>query len=43
MQYYSQFKQDQVLNEQIFKNKTDGFFVDIGAYDGITDSNSLFF
>jgi len=43
MTYYSQFKQDKILNEQIFKNKPNGFFVDIGAYDGVTDSNSLFF
>jgi FkbM family methyltransferase len=42
--YYSQFQQDKFLNENIFKNYKDGFFVDIGAYDGFTQgSNSLFF
>jgi FkbM family methyltransferase len=41
--YYSQFKQDQLVNEFFFKNKKNGFFVDIGAHDGKTFSNSLFF
>lgn len=42
--YYSQFEQDKFLNENIFKDFKDGFFVDIGAYDGKTQgSNSLFF
>ena len=30
-------------NKKIFKNKRDGFFLDIGANDGITLSNSYFF
>lgn len=41
--YHSQFKQDQFINENFFKNKINGFFVDIGAHDGKTFSNSLFF
>jgi|688.fasta_scaffold01710_12 FkbM family methyltransferase len=41
--YYSQYKQDQFVNEKFFKNKKNGFFVDIGAHNGITFSNSLFF
>lgn len=41
--YYSQFGQDSYLNEHIFNNKKDGVFVDIGAYDGRTLSNTLFF
>jgi len=43
--YYSQpaTMQDKYLNETIFKNKKNGFFVDIGAYDGITHSNTYFF
>ena len=40
--YYSQFEQDKIVNEY-FKNKIDGFFVDIGAADGIKFSNSKFF
>mgnify|MGYP003649140480 CR=1 FL=1 len=43
MKYYSQYKQDQFLNENFFKNKRNGIFVDIGAYDGIEGSNSYFF
>jgi len=41
--YYSQIQQDQYLNENYFKNMADGFFVDVGAYDGVIGSNSLFF
>lgn len=42
-EYYSQFKQDKYVNETFFKNKKNGIFVDIGAYDGITINNSLYF
>jgi len=41
--YYSQYNQDKILNTRIFKNKKNGFFIDIGAHDGITYSNSYFF
>lgn len=41
--YYSQFGQDKYLNEIIFKNKKNGFFVDIGAHNGIKLSNTKFF
>lgn len=41
--YFSQYNQDKFLNEVIFLNKKDGFFIDIGAHDGVTISNSLFF
>ena len=30
MKYKSQYKQDQFLYENFFKNVTDGFFIDIG-------------
>jgi FkbM family methyltransferase len=43
MKYYSQFNQDKYIYENIFKNKTDGFFVDIGASDPINGSNTMFF
>lgn len=43
MKYFSQYNQDQFLNEKFFKNKKNGIFVDIGAYDGIDGSNSYFF
>jgi FkbM family methyltransferase len=42
-EYYSQWKQDYYMNEVIFKNKSNGFFVDIGAHDGISFSNSYYF
>lgn len=41
--YNSQWEQDKWLNENIFKNKRNGFFVDIGAHDGVSISNSYFF
>jgi len=41
--YYAQFGQDKYLNEEVFKNKRGGVFVEIGAYDGITLSNTYFF
>jgi FkbM family methyltransferase len=41
--YYSQYNQDKFLNEVVFSNIKNGFFIDIGAYDGISFSNSFFF
>jgi FkbM family methyltransferase len=41
--YYSQVGQDKFLNETIFKNKKHGKFLDIGAHDGVTFSNTCFF
>lgn len=41
--YYSQYGQDKWLNENIFKKKKNGFFLEIGADDGIDKSNTLFF
>ena len=43
MKYYSQFEQDKVVYESYFQEKTNGYFVDIGAHDGVTFSNSKFF
>jgi len=40
--YYSQHGQDRKVDE-ILKNKQKGIFVDIGGYDGIDGSNTLFF
>lgn len=41
--YYSQVGQDKYVYEHFFKNRKDGVFVEIGAYDGITGSNTAFF
>jgi len=43
MKYYSQFEQDKVVYKNYFQGKTNGYFVDIGAHDGETFSNSKFF
>jgi FkbM family methyltransferase len=40
--YFSQHKQDQVIDKIIFGNKENKIFVDIGANDGITYSNTYF-
>ena len=42
-EYYSQSGQDKFLNEIIFNGKRNGTFLDIGANDGITFSNSYYF
>ena len=40
--YNGQFLQDKFINEFFFHNRLGGVFVDVGAYDGLTDSNTLF-
>ncbi|GMU19294.1 MAG: hypothetical protein AMXMBFR12_04860 [Candidatus Babeliales bacterium] len=42
-QYMSQLGQDQLFNERFLLNKKNGFFLDIGAHDGMTGSNTYFF
>lgn len=39
--WYSQFQQDEIMNQKVFGNKTDGFFLECGALDGETLSNTL--
>lgn len=41
--YKSQYKQDKFLDSVVFSKKKNGFFLDIGAHDGETYSNSFFF
>lgn len=41
--FHSQYGQDQFVYEVFFQGKSDGVFVDIGAFDGISLSNSYFF
>lgn len=40
--FFSQAGQDRVI-DRLLGGKTDGIFVDVGGYDGVTGSNSLFF
>lgn len=41
--YYSQDKQDEMLDTYVFKGYNRGVFVEIGAWDGLCFSNTLFF
>jgi FkbM family methyltransferase len=41
--FYSQYKQDEWLYNNHFKNKNNGFFLEIGADDGVDKSNTKFF
>src|SRR5579872_2937961 len=42
-QFYSQFGQDKFLHENVFKGFRNGMFVDVGAHDGKSLNNTLFF
>jgi len=41
--YYSQCQEDTFLNQNIFKNKQNGVYIELGALDGILYSNTKFF
>lgn len=41
--YYGRHGQDKYLNEAVFHGMRNGVFVDLGAYDGVESSNTLFF
>lgn len=43
MKFYGQNNQDNYLYLNFFKNKKNGFFIDVGANDGLQLSNTLFF
>lgn len=43
MAYYSQYGQDQYLIENYFKGQSFGYYVDVGAHDGVTLSNTKAF
>ena len=43
MKFYSQDHQDEFLETNVFKGFKNGFFVDVGAHDGVSINNSLFF
>jgi FkbM family methyltransferase len=40
--YYSQHKQDQYLDNYVFDSMEDGYFIDVGAFDGVNFSNTYF-
>ena len=42
-QYYSQFGADKYLDEKYFHGRGGGFYVDIGAHDGVSGSTTYFF
>ena len=39
----SQIGQDRILDEQIFKGKQNGVFIEVGAFNGVAGSNTYFF
>ena len=41
--FYSEHEQDRILYRSFFLNRTRGFFVEAGAFDGIGGSNTAFF
>ena len=41
--YYAANNIDKIVRENFFSNKTDGFFLDIGAFDGTSINNTLHF
>jgi FkbM family methyltransferase len=41
--FYSQYEQDKYLETRIFKSYKNGFFVDVGAHNGKSLNNTLYF
>jgi FkbM family methyltransferase len=41
--FHSQYKQDEYLEHNVFHGYKNGFFMDIGAHDGISLNNTLYF
>jgi FkbM family methyltransferase len=41
--FYSQDNQDKYLEENVFKGYKNGFYIDVGAHDGISINNTLYF
>lgn len=42
-QYFSQSGQDWFVDNMLLKERRNGVFVDVGGYDGVSGSNTLFF
>jgi FkbM family methyltransferase len=43
MTFYSQYQQDEYLERNVFHGYKNGFFMDIGAHDGVSLNNTLYF
>ena len=43
MKYYSQYGQDEFIHQNLLSDTDSKIFVDVGAYDGIQGSNTMFF
>ena len=43
MRYYSEEEQDKFIDLLLFNKQQNGFFVDIGAFNGVAGSNTYFF
>jgi FkbM family methyltransferase len=41
--FYSQDRQDEFLEKNVFRGYKNGVFVDVGAHDGVTINNTLYF
>ena len=41
--FYSQDNQDKFLEENVFKGYKNGIYVDVGAHDGVSINNTLYF
>jgi FkbM family methyltransferase len=41
--YYSQCGQDEYLHNTVFKGYNNGFYMDVGAHDGVFINNTLYF
>jgi|SRR5579859_1563898 len=41
--FYGQFELDKVIYQSFFKDKKDGFFVECGSFDGLTECTCKFF
>jgi len=41
--FYSQYNQDQYLETNVFKGFKNGVYVDVGAHDGVSINNTLYF
>lgn len=41
--FYSQYKQDEYLENRFFKGYKNGIYVDVGAHDGVSLNNTLYF